>query len=122
MNAADLATHAGVSYRQLDYWTRQGWLRHAWMGSGKDRDYTSTEVHVCVWMARFVRLSVTPVRAEPLAREWVAHGRAYLGEGLSIVPTQRITPRPPNTMDVEAYHTEMQAARAQLTELTEGSP
>jgi hypothetical protein len=115
MNAGDLATNAGITYRQLDYWTRQGWIRHASMGSGKDRDYTSTEVHVAVWMARFVRCGVTPVRAAPLAREWVRYGRAHLGEGLEIVPSDRAA-------TVEAYHTEMQAARAQLAELTEGSP
>jgi DNA-binding transcriptional MerR regulator len=111
MNAADLAEHAGITYRQLDYWTRQGWLRHASMGSGKDRDYTSTEAHVCVWMARFVRLGVTPVRAASYAREWVAHGRASLGEGLEIVPSD-------HAATVEAYHTEMQAARAHLAALT----
>ncbi len=26
MNGPQLAEHVGITYRQVDYWTRQGWL------------------------------------------------------------------------------------------------
>lgn len=43
--AASVARLAGASYRQLDYWTRCGWLGDiAAFGSGTPRAYSRTQI------------------------------------------------------------------------------
>lgn len=60
----------GLSYRQVDYWTRLGYL-HAIrpdVGSGKLRLWPESEVRVAARMGRLVRAGVSPADAERVAR------------------------------------------------------
>lgn len=58
----------GVTYRQLDYWIRQGYLRVAAEGSGSCRTWPAAEVRVARIMARLVAAGVRPAAAERIAR------------------------------------------------------
>ena len=59
----------GVTYRQLDFWVRQGYLRpeHAG-GSGVARKWPAEEIRVLERMARLVRGGVVPSVAARVAR------------------------------------------------------
>jgi hypothetical protein len=81
--APDVVDAAGITYRQLDYWTTRGWLRprrHAHNpGAGNLRAYTDHEVRVAVLMGDLVRSGVTPPRAAKVARLAASKGSARLG-------------------------------------------
>lgn len=80
MRAPQLADRAQITYRQLDYWTRQGYI-HALQnqgldGSGRERDYEPEQVERVLIMAALVRvLSIQPQHsaryADMLARSGV---------------------------------------------------
>lgn len=60
----------GVSYRQLDYWCRRGWLRpgNGGAGSGSVRHWPEAELDVAEKMSRLVAAGLTPAAAERVAR------------------------------------------------------
>jgi hypothetical protein len=83
------AAEAGVTYRQLDYWTRRGWIRadgHG-KGSGRPRCWPALERSTATLMARLVGVGFHPAAAAPIAR---ARARAQdpigidLGAGVSV--------------------------------------
>lgn len=72
---ADTVTHqafvdAGLSYRQLDHWTRVGYLRpsHPGRGSGSVRAFPRSELAVARVMLRLTAAGVTPDAAHRVAR------------------------------------------------------
>lgn len=70
MTSADLCTHAGITYRQLDHWARQGYLGERAQrntGSGYERHWTGTEATKVRRMALLVRAGVGPAAAAVLA-------------------------------------------------------
>jgi len=78
-----VAKRSGITYRQLDYWTRKGWLRAsrgtAMPGSGHQRAYTEHEAQVATRMGRLVHDGVSPERAAHLARVMATRGQVRLG-------------------------------------------
>lgn len=71
MTSAELIELTGITYRQLDYWTTQGYL-HADAnnpGSGNCRNYDGDEVAIAWLMAELVRAGMRPAPAADLARE-----------------------------------------------------
>lgn len=65
----------GLSYRQLDYWTRCGYLRpvqrcenRVGNGTGYAREWPEYELSIAAAMGRLVRLGLTPARAAKVAR------------------------------------------------------
>ena len=60
----------GVTYRQLDYWAREGYLHPETpaSGPGYQRAWPSTERAVAIRLARLVRAGVRPATAATLAR------------------------------------------------------
>lgn len=69
MIAVEVAAKAGISYRQLDYWSRCGFLRpEGEVGTGHPRDYPAAEVAVAVRMGRLVRAGLTATVAAKVAR------------------------------------------------------
>jgi hypothetical protein len=83
----DLAA-LGVTYRQLDYWTRRGYLNPGGNpGYGHPRTWPPGELAVAERMARAVRAGLTPYAAHRAAR-----GTTDLGHGVTIT----ITPRTEN--------------------------
>jgi len=72
---------AGVTYRQLDYWTTNRYVRchHANPGSGYGRKYTAQEVHILTLMAALVKQGMEPRTASRVARRIVRTGQARIG-------------------------------------------
>lgn len=61
---------AGVTYRQLHYWTRSGWIHptNPGCGSGRRYEYSDDEARVAVRMGRLVRAGLSPEPASVAAR------------------------------------------------------
>lgn len=63
MTGAQVMQRAGINYRQLDYWTRAGYVpdpeKVTYLGSGYPRDYTLRQCHHIVALARLVRAGIT---------------------------------------------------------------
>lgn len=74
--AKDLPRRLGITYRQLDYWIRSGWLEttEAAPGRGHHRYVTPAEVTVATVMAAFVNAGVELLAAHRAARDdgWLA--------------------------------------------------
>lgn len=70
MNAPELVDNAGITYRQLDYWTRRGYLRPAELnpGCGRDRQYSLSETAVARRMGGLVGAGLTVESAASIAR------------------------------------------------------
>jgi hypothetical protein len=67
--SAQVCELANITYRQLDYWTRQRWVhttRTSAPGSGTPRYFTESEVKRVVLMAKMVEAGVMPVDAHML--------------------------------------------------------
>jgi WhiB family transcriptional regulator, redox-sensing transcriptional regulator len=81
------ADTAGISYRQLDFWARQGYLRPCGTGgSGNGRLWTAEEVAVARRMGDLVTAGLTAGAAAQIAREGWPGG---LAPGSSLHPAMR---------------------------------
>lgn len=60
----------GLTYRQLDHWTRRGWLRasNADCGSGYERHWPESELQVAETMYRLLAAGLTVQAAHDVAR------------------------------------------------------
>ena len=87
MNGQDLALRVGVTYRQIDHWTTNGYLvaKVANPGSGNPRDYSPREVRVAEVMAWLVSDGMTPKVAARVARTIARRGKARLGRHLVVM-------------------------------------
>jgi DNA-binding transcriptional MerR regulator len=78
----------GASYRQVDYWSKQGYLRPENLrpGSGKHRRWPRLEYDVLRVMVQLVRNGMEPAAAASIARDAVNSGdkRVDLGGGIVI--------------------------------------
>lgn len=70
MKAPEVTSRAGITYRQLDYWTDQGYLQasEAHPGSGNGRTWEPREVVVAIVMARLTGAAVKAMEAAAIAR------------------------------------------------------
>jgi hypothetical protein len=60
---------SGATFRQLDHWSRRGWLHPiGGIGTGYSRDWPADEVRVAKVMARLVNAGVSPEAAARAAR------------------------------------------------------
>jgi hypothetical protein len=73
----------GLTYRQLDYWIRAGYLlpNDAGAGAGSRRSWSDSERAVAVMMARLVAAGLTLEAAHRVAR---AGGRLELAPGVTV--------------------------------------
>ncbi len=88
VRSVDLARRAGVSYRQINYWTSEGWLSttspEEQPGPGHPVEYPPEAITKARVMGSLVRMfSMSPRRASSLADEIVRNGRAQV-EGYTI--------------------------------------
>lgn len=81
-----LCQQSGITYRQLDYWTRCGHLHphgDATPGNGIPRRYPAVEVDVASLAKRLIDAGFNPVPALALARQLVETGHQInLADGL----------------------------------------
>lgn len=77
----DMCDASGITYRQLDFWTRNDWLRPDVkdVGTGNRRTYPPAELAVVRVMAALTRAGMTPKAAERVARG------GQLAPGISVV-------------------------------------
>jgi hypothetical protein len=70
LTTVDVAQLVGVTFRQLDYWLRRGWVPapNPTPGSGNQRVWTRELVRCAAVMAALVRAGLTPDAASELAR------------------------------------------------------
>ena len=54
VQAAEVCHRAGVSYRQLDYWARRGFIPNTGKGSGVPRQFTVEDVDYITTFAKLV--------------------------------------------------------------------
>lgn len=68
LTSLEVCELANVTYRQLDYWTRQRWVAATpqFPGSGATRFYTRTEAKRVALMARMVEAGIQPIDAHML--------------------------------------------------------
>jgi hypothetical protein len=79
----DVTKLAEVTYRQLDWWARMGYLRPVHEGgSGVWRQWPDEEIAVVQRMGRLVAVGIPPALAEKVAR-----GISDLGHGVRITLT-----------------------------------
>jgi hypothetical protein len=84
--SADVVARSAISYRQLDYWTRRGWLTayDRTAGSGYVRSYHPREVVKARVMGSLVSLfSMAPGTASEIAEQILATGSAEV-EGFKV--------------------------------------
>lgn len=78
----------GISYRQLDYWIRRGYLRPAVPrggGPGHSRQWPAEEIQVALRMSVLVAAGLVPERAASFARSgWPA---AEIAPGVALAIT-----------------------------------
>ena len=69
-----------VTYRQLDHWTRLGYVhtQHG-QGSGYARTISDDELNIVAWMGHLTAQGFTPARAATLGRILAEQGWADLG-------------------------------------------
>ncbi|TDD93648.1 MerR family transcriptional regulator [Actinomadura rubrisoli] len=87
MNTRQLLDHVpGLTYRQLDLWTRSGYLHalQAGPGSGHARRYSRDEVEVAALMVRLHAAGLNVQTAHHAARELAAGRPAVLAPGIEI--------------------------------------
>ena len=70
---------AGITYRQLDYWCKTGYLRpdSASPGSGYRRRFAPEERDVARLMLLLIEVGVEPAGAAKAAREGIDNGSSY---------------------------------------------
>lgn len=83
LKESPLADGVELTYRQLDYWTRVGYLHPdgAGEGSGSRRRWSDAERAVAAMMARLVAAGLVPDAAHKVAR---AGGRLELAPGVTV--------------------------------------
>lgn len=81
-------TRVGPSYRQIDHWTKQGYLQaEGGGGQGRPRRWPSRERDVAAMMHRLVAVGIPPDVAHEVAR---AGGDHELAPGVRVT----VTPAP----------------------------
>lgn len=91
-----LVDASGISYRQLDHWTRARYLhalpRAPRATSGTPREYPRTEIPVACLMARLVDAGLQPQMASFYARQLLDTGTTRIAGIALHLPDQEGTP------------------------------
>lgn len=82
--SGEFVARAGCTYRQLDFWTRAGYLvpARAAAGSGSQRLYAAAELVVARRMVALVRVGLAPQVAAYAARNGY---RTWLSDAVQVV-------------------------------------
>lgn len=91
--SAEFVRLAGITYRQMDYWSRTGRLKHAPLplaecdggSSGYNREWTLAEVGVARTMGRLVAAGLPLEKAHTVARS--GESRYEIAPGITIEVT-----------------------------------
>jgi hypothetical protein len=86
VNGPQLAARAGVTYCQVDYWTRAGYLQPHGPprpGSGYQRAYPESEIPLAALMRDLLAAGLMPEPAHYHARQLLEHGTTRIA-GITI--------------------------------------
>jgi DNA-binding transcriptional MerR regulator len=88
IGAGDAKRRTGVTYRQLDLWARNGYLRPIGgsSGSGRHREWPSGEVTIARRMGRLVDAGISHEQAAVFARNGWPRGEIAPGITLEVAP------------------------------------
>jgi hypothetical protein len=82
LTAHQLTIVADLTYRQVDYWTRAGYLHpigDPCPGSGNDpREYSDDQVALACQMSRLTKAGIPMPQARTIATDLLTYGRAEL--------------------------------------------
>lgn len=82
IGSLELAARAGITYRQVNYWTTEGYLRpiDETAGSGNPKAFPPSEIIKARIMGSLVRhFTMSPAAAAGLAETIIRDGRAHVG-------------------------------------------
>lgn len=79
LTRAQVAERTGASPRQLDHWTRRGWLDAQMPGTGYRAEWSMAAIQAARLMARLVAAGLTPAAAARVAR-----GERELAPGVTV--------------------------------------
>lgn len=87
--SVEIVTRAGITYRQLDHWTRLGYLtlEEPHPGSGNARTYPETEIHT----ARRIRVLLDSGLTLTAAVQAVRDGHVILGANRVTIAVEALT-------------------------------
>jgi DNA-binding transcriptional MerR regulator len=85
MNGRAAMIDEGITYRQLDYWTRRGYLHalNAGHGAGSVRQWSAFERLIASWIGRLTAAGLTLDAAARVART-ARNGTCELAPGIRI--------------------------------------
>lgn len=91
LTSMDIVCEAGITYRQMDYWERRGFLRAAphplgLSGYGIRRIWPKSELDVAQTMGRLVKLGLPLERAHAIARSGQRRTQVAPGIWLELGP------------------------------------
>jgi hypothetical protein len=78
MNAMKILRDAGITYRQVDSWCRNGYLR-PWnndCGQGSQREWPDEEIQIALTMKQLIDVGIRAGKAAGIARKLVRTRRA----------------------------------------------
>lgn len=82
IGAHEMTNRAGITYRQLDFWTRCGYL-HCLNADeaahGVPRLYAENQARLAAVMKQLSDIGVAPRQAAPIAARLIAENRAEVG-------------------------------------------
>ncbi|HJQ00112.1 MAG TPA: MerR family transcriptional regulator [Jatrophihabitans sp.] len=81
IGCAELMARSGLSYRQVDFYCRTGYLRtigEGHPGNGYARRFSVAEANIAVFIKQLLDTGFTAAAAAALAREHVETGRALI--------------------------------------------
>lgn len=95
ISTPELVAEGGITYRQLDYWSRAGLLRPDWHEGkwgpgqgGRSRTWNAGEQRVARLMGRLTAAGINPRTAEQVARS--PQGRYEIGPGIWIQVNEEV--------------------------------
>jgi DNA-binding transcriptional MerR regulator len=84
VSSTELARMAGISYRQLDYWSRRGFISTKHPGYGHQRQWDDSEADRTLMLARLVRAGFELEWASRHVTCLLANGRAHVAPGMTL--------------------------------------
>lgn len=94
LNATDMVRRSGASFRQIDHWCRNGYLRTAdgrnTPGSGVSREFMLQDLRVARVMVVLSALGLPGNRMKECAHELYAKLRYFDGAGWAVIEATRI--------------------------------
>lgn len=91
IGAHALTIKADLTYRQVDFWTRCGYLKAVHVditGSGYPREYGNDQLPIARHMSRLTKAGLPAKLAHQAALQLLADGKARLGD-FTLVPNDR---------------------------------